>query len=156
MDVLSLEGMQFHGFHGTEEWERTTGCRFELDVELHGDLSRAAATDRLEDAIDYRQVHSLARSVVEGETHELVERVAGRLMEEMMARFGERTERIVVRLAKCEARVGGINRAAVVRLDRTRDEWTRRSSPDLASGSLPLFDARAAGPVRRSDGAPAR
>ena len=34
MDILRLKGLQFYGRHGTEVWEKQTGCRFEVDLEL--------------------------------------------------------------------------------------------------------------------------
>lgn len=120
MDTLRLLGLQFFGFHGHEPWEHVTGRRFEVDVELAGDFGAAAASDRLEDAVDYRRVHAVARGVVEGERHDLIERVAGRLAEEMLAAFP--VEAVTIRVTKPEAPIGGMNRAAQIELTRRRKE----------------------------------
>jgi dihydroneopterin aldolase len=124
---LLLSGLQFHGHHGTEPWEREAGRRFEVDLELFVDMSAAGRSDRLRDALDYRRIYELARAVVEGESHRLIERVAWRLMESMMREFPT-VQRARVRVAKAEAPIGGINRAAAVLLDRDREAWERQAN----------------------------
>jgi dihydroneopterin aldolase len=130
MDSLLLSGLQFHGHHGTEPWERETGRRFEVDLELFMDMSAAGRSDRLRDALDYRRIYELARAVVEGESHRLIERVTWRLMEALMREFPT-VQRARVRVSKAEAPIGGINRAATVTLDRDRDAWARQAGADL-------------------------
>lgn len=121
MDKLSLRGLQFFGRHGTEPWEKETGRRFIVDIELAADFTRAAQTDRLRHGLDYRVVHAKARHVVETESHELIERVAGRLLSEMFRTFP--VEAVTVRVAKPEAPIGGLNEAVVIELARTREQW---------------------------------
>lgn len=121
MDSLSLLGLEFHGHHGTEPWEQGIGRRFVVDVELKMDLTTAGRSDLLEDALDYRAVYAAVKDVLEGERHELIERLAWRVMEEMFGRFA-RVESVRVRVSKPEAPIGGINQAAVVEIRRTRRE----------------------------------
>ena len=57
--TIELRGLELHGFHGVLEEERAHGQRFLVDVELELDASTAdgaAASDRIEDAVDYRDV----------------------------------------------------------------------------------------------------
>lgn len=122
MDTLSLTGLEFYGHHGTEPWEQEAGRRFSVDIELGMDLTAPGRTDRLEDAIDYRSIHAAVRHVLEGERHQLIERLAWRVLEELFGRF-ERAEAILVRVHKPEAPIGGINEAAVVEIRRTRAEF---------------------------------
>jgi len=126
MDVLRLKGLQFYGNHGTEEWEKQTGCRFIVDLELSYDFSVSAISDRLEDTLDYRVIYSRTRHVVESESHSLIEKVAGRVMHEMFRTF--QVSRVVVRVAKPEARIGGLNQAVEIELDQTREQWERNYS----------------------------
>jgi len=121
MDVLRLKGLEFFGHHGTELWEKETGCRFRIDLELESDFSRAAKTDRLADALDYRVIFSRARHVVEEETHDLIEKVAHRLVHEMFRNFD--ILRVKVNVAKVEARIGGLNQAVEIEISRTREAW---------------------------------
>lgn len=126
MDVLRLKGLQFYGNHGTEEWEKQTGCRFIVDLELSYDFTPSAISDRLEDTLDYRVIYSRTRHVVESESHSLIEKVAGRVMHEMFRTFP--ISRVVVRVAKPEARIGGLNQAVEIELDQTREQWERNYS----------------------------
>lgn len=122
MDTLSLHGLQFHGHHGTETWERETGRRFVVDVDLGLDLTAPGRSDRLEDAVDYGAVYAAVRGVLEGERHELIERLAWRVLEELFGRFA-RVESVRVRVSKPEAPIGGVNRAASVEIGRTRQQY---------------------------------
>ena len=121
MDILRLKGLEFYGRHGTELWEKQTGCRFRIDLELEADFTRAVQSDRLEDTLDYRVIHARTQHIVEHESHNLIERIAGRLVHEMFRTFP--VSRVTVRVAKPEARIGGLNQAVEIELSRTRSEW---------------------------------
>lgn len=121
MDVLRLKGLEFYGRHGTELWEKQNGCRFQVDLELGADFSRSAESDRLEDTLDYRVIYSRARHVVETESHNLIEKIAGRLVDEMFRTF--EVSHVTVRVAKTEARIGGLNQAVEIELSRARSVW---------------------------------
>ena len=121
MDILRLTGLQFFGRHGTDEWEKKTGRRFIVDIELKADFSRAAHSDRLEDAMDYRNIYARTKSVVESESHNLIERIAWGLLGEMFRTFPANAVR--VKVAKPEAPIGGLNQAVEFELGRTREEW---------------------------------
>lgn len=121
MDKLRLKALQFFGRHGTEIWEKQTGRRYIVDLQLEHDFARPAQTDRLEDALDYRVVYARAQHVVESESYNLIERVAWRLMSEMFRTFPVRAVRVTV--SKPEAPIGGLNQAVEVELSRTRKQW---------------------------------
>jgi dihydroneopterin aldolase len=127
MDTLRLLGLEFYGRHGTELWEKQNGCRFRVDIELAADFGRAARTDRLQDTLDYRVIHARARHVVERESHNLIERIAGRLVQEMFRTFP--IDAVTVRVAKPEARIGGLNQAVQIELSRTRVQWETEAEP---------------------------
>lgn len=121
MDKMRLKALQFFGRHGTEDWEKINGRRFIVDVELTADFTAAAKTDDLDEALDYRVVYSRAKHVVESESHNLIERVAWRLMIEMFRTFP--VEEVRVKVAKPEAPIGGLNQAVEVEFCRTRAQF---------------------------------
>jgi dihydroneopterin aldolase len=125
-DRLTLKSLDFFGLHGTDPWEKEVGRRFNVDVELTLDLEPAGKTDALEKAVDYRDVYTAARDVVAGESHELIERIAWRLVEEMFGRFPAKAVRVVVR--KPEAPIGGLNEATEVEFTRAREEYESSQS----------------------------
>ena len=79
MDRILLEGMVFHGRHGTLPAERELGQPFVVDVELRLDLRPAGLSDDLAQTVDYGQVHRRVREIVEGSPANLTETVAERI-----------------------------------------------------------------------------
>lgn len=76
---IHLRGLRAYGHHGVFDFEKTDGQEFSVDVRLSGDFSRAASTDRLEDAVDYGAVADLAASIVSTERYDLIEALAARI-----------------------------------------------------------------------------
>jgi dihydroneopterin aldolase len=85
-DRILLEGMVFHGRHGTLPAERELGQPFVVDVELRLDLRPAGLSDDLARTVDYGEVHRRTREIVEGEpvnlTETLAERIATAVLED--------------------------------------------------------------------------
>ena len=59
LSVIELENMEFRAFHGCYPLEQVVGNRFRVNVTLTADLSRAAASDRVDDTINYLQVFEI-------------------------------------------------------------------------------------------------
>ena len=103
--VLRLKNMAFFGYHGVRSEERRLGQRFEVDVELAYEMERAAASDRVEDAIDYQAVFEAVEDVVTGEAVNLLETLASRIFEVLMERFP--AQRALVRVRKMHPPIPG-------------------------------------------------
>ncbi len=93
---IELRGIELHGHHGALEFEREQGLRFLFDIEL--DVGEAGSSDRLEDAVDYRDVAACVREVSDGRAYQLLEALATALADELLARFP--VERVSVRVRK--------------------------------------------------------
>jgi dihydroneopterin aldolase len=93
---IELHGIELHGRHGALDWEREQGQRFLFDVEL--DVGDAGSSDRLEDAVDYRDVTACVREVSDGRAYHLLEALASALADELLARFP--IESVSVRVRK--------------------------------------------------------
>jgi dihydroneopterin aldolase len=78
-DRILLEGMVFHGRHGTLPAERELGQPFVVDVELRLNLRSAGLSDDLAQTVDYGEVHRRAKEIVEGPPVNLTETVAERI-----------------------------------------------------------------------------
>lgn len=94
--IVELAGIEVHGRHGALDWEREQGQRFLFDVEL--DVGEAGSSDRLEDAVDYRDVVACVREVSDAKAYTLLEGLATALAEELAARFA--VDRVAVRVRK--------------------------------------------------------
>lgn len=95
--TIELRGIELHGFHGVLEHERREGQRFLVDLELDLPDERAASTDRIEDAVDYRAVVATVVEVSDGTAYHLLEALAAALADELVARFPVTRARVRVR-----------------------------------------------------------
>ncbi|KAL5697605.1 hypothetical protein ACHQM5_028730 [Ranunculus cassubicifolius] len=75
-DKLVLRGLKFHGFHGVKSEEKKMGQKFLVDVDAWLDLREAGKSDRLSDTISYTEIYRIAKEVMEGPSHDLLESVA--------------------------------------------------------------------------------
>jgi dihydroneopterin aldolase len=103
-DRILLEGMVFHGRHGTLPAERELGQPFVVDVELRLDLRPAGLSDDLAQTVDYGEVHRLAREIVEGEPVNLTETVAESIATAILEDHPS-VEAVRVRVAKPHVRL---------------------------------------------------
>lgn len=87
MDRLTLSTLRFHGRHGVFPEERAIGCDFEADVELACDTRAAAASDRVEDAVDYSAVRAAVLEIGLGPSVHLIETLAERICARLLERF---------------------------------------------------------------------
>jgi len=103
-DVISIEGIEGHGYHGVLAEEREQGQRFVVDIEVRLDLATAATHDDLSMTVDYSLLAREALGVIEGEPHQLIETVADRVAQRALAHAGVESVRVTVH--KPEAPVG--------------------------------------------------
>ena len=91
MDIVFLRELKIETIIGIFDWERTTRQTVIIDLEMSTDVARAAATDAIEDTLDYKAVAKrLIQFVGESEfqlVETLAERCAGIIQEEFAVRW---------------------------------------------------------------------
>jgi dihydroneopterin aldolase len=87
MAVIRLHNMTFFAHHGVLAAERELGQTFEVDVEISSNLEAAASSDDLSQTIDYREIYHLVKEVVVGEEFQLLEALAGAILEALSGRY---------------------------------------------------------------------
>jgi dihydroneopterin aldolase len=92
---IELLGLELHGRHGVLEEERRTGQRFLFDLWL--DVGERGLTDRIEDAVDYRDVAATVREISDARAYHLLEALAAAVADALAARFPLRGVRVRVR-----------------------------------------------------------
>jgi len=117
VDRIVLEGMVFGGRHGVRPAEREHVQDFEVDIDMEADLAAAGSTDRIDDTIDYRAAHAIAKQTIEGESVKLLETLATRIADQVLTL--PRVTAVSVRVAKRPASMAPI-RSAAVHIRRTR------------------------------------
>ena len=118
MDRIQLTGIEAFGHHGVLAHERELGQRFVVDLVLEVDLAAAAASDRLDDTIDYGQLSGDVAAIVSGEPADLVETVAGRIAD--LALADDRVRGVEVTVHKPAAPVPTVVHDVAVTLHRSR------------------------------------
>jgi dihydroneopterin aldolase len=119
--TIELCGVELWAFHGVLEEERERGQRFLVDLELDLDGAsavRAAESDRIEDAVDYRDVVDAVRQVSAAHTFSLLEAFAWALAETLVQRFP--LTRVRVRVRKPDVVLGSAVEHAAVVVERLR------------------------------------
>jgi 7,8-dihydroneopterin aldolase/epimerase/oxygenase len=110
MTAIELAGLEVFGYHGVNEDERRDGQRFLYDVEL--DVGKAGSSDRIEDAVDYREVAACIREVSESRAFHLLEALAAAVADALLDRFP--VARVRVRVRKPDVRLAVEHAAATV------------------------------------------
>jgi dihydroneopterin aldolase/2-amino-4-hydroxy-6-hydroxymethyldihydropteridine diphosphokinase len=117
--MIELRGLRLMGRHGVGELERQSAQPFELDLDVFVDTSRSAISDDVSDTIDYQALVDAASRVVTGQSFRLLEALAGKVAEEVLA--DERVERVDVSVRKLRPPVPFDIRSAGVRITRSRN-----------------------------------
>ena len=78
-DELAVTGIECFGHHGVFEFERREGQVFVVDLVLGIDTAPAAASDDLQDTVDYGSLVASVRTAVEKDPVDLIETLAQRI-----------------------------------------------------------------------------
>jgi dihydroneopterin aldolase len=85
MDEIRLSGLRVRGHHGVYDFERREGQDFVVDVRLELALGAAVASDDVADTVHYGELAGKLAGVVGGEPVNLIETLAGRLLDVCLA-----------------------------------------------------------------------
>ncbi len=107
LDIIKLHNAVFYAYHGALTDEQTLGGKFEVDVELHCDLSVAKETDDLKQTVNYEQVYSLMKRVVTEKKYYLIEALAHSIGQGILAGFPQ-VQHAIVRVRKPGAPIHGV------------------------------------------------
>jgi dihydroneopterin aldolase len=75
-DRVLIEGLEVRTVIGIYEWEREIRQTVRLDLEMAWDVSAAAKSDEIRDALDYKAVSKRLISFVEASSFGLIEALA--------------------------------------------------------------------------------
>lgn len=87
-DFIVLTGLKVACIIGIFDWERKRKQDVLIDLKFPIDVQRAAETDRIEDACDYKRIAKATIAFVEKSGFQLVETLAERLAGHLLENFG--------------------------------------------------------------------
>ena len=97
-DRIILNGIQFYGFHGCNDFEKQLGQKFLVDVVVEVSLMNAGKSDDLSDTISYSHLFRAVKSVMEGPSRNLLESVVAEIADRIMNEF--EVDSVKIRLLK--------------------------------------------------------
>ena len=121
---VAIRGIQATGRHGVGDDERARPQPFEVDVALRADLSPAAASDRLEDTVDYTALLTLVTARVQDDTFHLIETLAASIGRAILERWPIVAE-VEVAIRKVEVALPGPASGVEVRINLRRQRRGR-------------------------------
>jgi len=97
MDIIRLNNMIFYAHHGYYQAERELGQKFEVDLEMECDLSRAIETDHLQHTINFETVYHRVQEIFNSYKFTLLESVADKIARSILEHFPVQSVRLRVR-----------------------------------------------------------
>ena len=97
VDRIEIRGLRVVGIVGALSEERDRAQPFEVDVDMLTDISDAGATDDLDATINYADPVQMIENIIRNEAHVLLERVATRIAEDILAHPKVLAVEVVVR-----------------------------------------------------------
>ena len=107
INVIRIKNASFYAYHGALEEEQSIGGRFEADVDIYTNFSKAAEKDNLKLTINYDEVYKYINEVVHGKKYYLIESLATLIADELLKRYPV-ILKIAVRVRKHNVPVGGV------------------------------------------------
>ncbi|MCY1716154.1 MULTISPECIES: dihydroneopterin aldolase [Microbacterium] len=100
-DTITLTGVRAVGHHGVYPDEKRDGQEFVVDATLSLSLRRAAETDDVVDTVHYGELAERLVRIVEGEAVDLLETLAQRLADAVLA--DRRVDAVTITVHKPQA-----------------------------------------------------
>jgi dihydroneopterin aldolase len=109
---VSLEGLEFHAYHGVYPYERSSGNKFEVDVIVDTHFDDSAFRDELSGTLNYEDLYRIVKEEMDTPS-KLLERVGNNIAEKTLSAFPEAVS-VEVKISKFNPPIGGVCRKASV------------------------------------------
>ena len=106
-NIIKIKNAAFYAYHGALREEQNIGGRFEADVEIYTDFSKAAANDDLSATINYDTIYKFINRLVHEKKYYLIETLATVIADQILENFSG-IKKIIVRVRKHSVPVGGV------------------------------------------------
>ena len=90
-DQIRINGIKAFGYHGVLPHEATDGQEFTVDLLVTLDLRAASLSDDLTETINYADLAKIAHDNIVGDRVQLIERLAGKIAEEISSAYSQIT-----------------------------------------------------------------
>jgi len=115
---ISLEGLEFHAFHGVYPHERESGNWFEVDISIETNILEGAIRDELDKTVNYETLYQIVKEEMEVPS-KLLETVAEKIVERVLNALPE-VGLVELKLSKINPPIGGKCKRASLWLQKRR------------------------------------
>ena len=120
MDAIIIEGLKVETVVGCFAWERQIQQPLMLDLIIATNLSQAAASDELQDTLNYAEICSISAEVIQQAAPKLIEHAAQLVLDALFTTFAA-IESITITIRK-PAIIPEANSVGI-RLERHRNDF---------------------------------
>ena len=97
-DVVFVKGLKVEAVIGVYEWERAITQPLLIDIAMETDISRAAVSDDVSDALNYKEVCDDVSAWCQAIKAQLLEHLAGQIADKLLAKYS--CHKITLSIAK--------------------------------------------------------
>ncbi len=115
---ISLEGLEFHAFHGVYPHERESGNWFEVDISVETNILEGAIRDELDKTVNYEVLYQFVKEAME-QPSKLLETVAEKIVERVLRDLPE-VQQVELKIAKINPPIGGKCKKASLWIQKSR------------------------------------
>ena len=119
MDTVFLSGLTVECIIGIWDWERRVKQKIVVDLEMSADIRKAAASDHIDDTLDYKKVAKRVLQFVGDSEFQLVETLIDRIAQIILTEFD--VPKVKVRVNKQGALRG--SRDVGIVIERRREDY---------------------------------
>jgi dihydroneopterin aldolase len=117
--TVSLEGLEFHAYHGVYPHERSSGNKFQVDVVVETAFEARAFADDLTGTINYEDLYAIVQAEME-KPSKLLETVGHAISQKILESFPS-ARHVEIKISKFNPPIGGVCRKASVLVKESRD-----------------------------------
>ena len=118
MSKITLQGMEFHAYHGCLSHEKELGNTFILNLTIKLDTKLAGQSDNLADALNYQEVYDVVKEQMEIKSN-LIEHVAQRIVDAVLQNF-KQVKAVKLELSKLHPPLGAKVGAVTIKLSKNK------------------------------------
>lgn len=115
---ISLEGLEFHAFHGVYPHERESGNWFEVDISVETNILEGAIKDDLDKTVNYEVLYQIVKGEMEIPS-KLLETVAEKIVERVLQDLVS-VDLVELKISKINPPIGGKCKKASLWLRKKR------------------------------------
>jgi dihydroneopterin aldolase len=102
---ISLEGLEFHAFHGVYPHERESGNWFEVDISIETNILEGAIRDDLDKTVNYEVLYQFVKEEM-AKPSKLLETVAEKIVERVLQDLPQ-VQQVELKISKINPPIGG-------------------------------------------------